>query len=226
MNNNVFCYWRNLDGSSNLPPYIQLCFDTIQKYHPQVELITPETLSVDVCDDFGSFIPAHQADYLRPRYIAKYGGLFVDIDTIFFEDFYESEYFSEQAEMISFGYKQNQPTIGVLYGKKDCHYMNQWTKEQDKRIGKNKSWTSLGADSLWKIDLKSSDCHEYPATAIQPFRWTETEKFNQDIELEKQLCFALFNKVLPKNIKEMSRKELLESEKLIGKLFRKALGNE
>ena len=104
--------------------------------------------------------------------------------------------------------------------------MNQWAKEQNKRIRKNKSWTSLGADSLWKINMKSSDCHEYPATAIQPFRWTETEKFNQDIDLEQQLCFALFNKVLPKNIKEMSRKELLESEKLIGKLFRKALENE
>lgn len=219
---NVFCYWRNLDGSTNLPPYIQLCFDTIQKHHPNVELVTPENISVGVPDEWYELIPAHQADYLRPRYIAKYGGLFVDIDTVFFEDFYESEYYSPDAQMIGFSYRKDSPTIGVLYGKQHCCYMEKWAEYQDKIIGRNNHWTALGADSLWKVKF-GSDYFEYSAKHIQPFAWQENKKFNLDLDIGDQMCCALFNKNLPMAIKNMSREELLESDKMIGKMFRKGL---
>lgn len=221
--NDVFCFWRNLDGSDNIPPYINLCLKSIQKYHHNVELITPETLSVDVPKTWYNRIPAHQADLLRPRYLKKYGGLFVDIDTIFFRNFFESEFFDKTKEMIGFSYRKYEPTIGVLYAKKGSSLMDKWEKNQDKHLNSHNNWTLFGKDSLWNIKF-GDEYMEFDAKYIQPFRWTETRKFNSEIKIDNdKLACALFNKVLPENIKVMTEEDLLSSENLIGQLFRKAL---
>ncbi len=80
----LFLYWNN----NIWPPHIQLSLETIKCHaHNEVHIVLGNTQFAmsqlnESKEQFSWLIPAHQADYYRSSMLLKYGGMYMDLDTI------------------------------------------------------------------------------------------------------------------------------------------------
>ena len=83
----LFTFW---EPKEKMPAYIRLCMQTWKKFLPECEVVLldysnlEEWLGKDVYDEilFGDFSLPKQADAIRCALLKKYGGLWLDADTI------------------------------------------------------------------------------------------------------------------------------------------------
>lgn len=76
----IWTYWEG-----EVPPIIQLCVRSIEKYNPEFRLVTPETLpdeALRVREEFIDLPKPQISDLLRLWLIKQYGGLWVDSDNV------------------------------------------------------------------------------------------------------------------------------------------------
>lgn len=80
----VWLYWDHIP----MPPYIQLSLETIKCHNfKEIQLIIlnetyANKLINDTSEEISWLIPAHKADYFRSSILLKYGGMYLDADTI------------------------------------------------------------------------------------------------------------------------------------------------
>ncbi len=83
----LFTFW---EPKEKMPAYIRLCMQTWKKFLPECEVVLldysnlEEWLGIDVYDEilFKDFSLPKQADAIRCALLKKYGGLWLDADTI------------------------------------------------------------------------------------------------------------------------------------------------
>lgn len=87
--NRVFIFWQS-DELGFIPGYLSLCLQTLVKFNPQVSLILinydnlPELVGTDLdLQRLARLTLPIQSDLLVMYFIYKYGGVFVDVDTIY-----------------------------------------------------------------------------------------------------------------------------------------------
>lgn len=88
--NNKFIIWSCWPGIDKIPEYLKLCHQTVKKHNEKyfnVILVTPYNLNQYIDNlhpayEYLSYV--HKADYLRCILLDKYGGMYLDIDTICF----------------------------------------------------------------------------------------------------------------------------------------------
>ena len=89
----VWAYWENKDGY--IPTHIKLCFETFEKHlKPKYKLIILNEKTVKkylpgVRNDLNNLMIAQKVDYYRIALLHKYGGIWIDADTIIMRDFDE-----------------------------------------------------------------------------------------------------------------------------------------
>lgn len=84
------CIWLTWTGDNQLPAYLELCIETVQRWNQKdfnVILVTPDNLhcyvkSLHPAYSYLSYV--HRSDYLRCVLLHEYGGIFLDVDTICF----------------------------------------------------------------------------------------------------------------------------------------------
>jgi len=163
MERNIFLYWVGKEYKliKILRNLIYLHSTNGKGY--TVKLINRTNLKEyvsDIPEYFDTLLPAHQADYVRVNVICKYGGIWLDSDTLVLDsldslfDIIEKKdgFFSTQNNIMIFN--------GIFGSKPDTLLMRKWRDEiksiLDVKKGKI-SWTEIGNTFLTNIQSKRPD---------------------------------------------------------------------
>lgn len=219
--NLVFTYWEG-----PRIPYIELCYETMKKYCPNLVRLdeTNAHRYVDLPDEYYKIEAInHRVDYLKAKLLHKYGGFWLDADTIVlkplpFELLKEKDYIG---------------CPGLFGAQKGSKTLEKWIKHMDVVIKKKQKflWAELILPVVYENNVHN-EVRGIDRKCIAPFLgervlWiffttaTELEKY----DLSPTFAVALYNKVFPGWFKKMTEKEILESDYVISELFRKALFN-
>ena len=106
----IYTYWVN-QNNQQTPIYIRMCIKTWEKYIPDLKLIVineknvSEYLSGDIAlDSFNKLSLPQQSDVVSVAVLSKFGGVFIDADTIMTKDV--TDYILDKRSNVfySFGY--------------------------------------------------------------------------------------------------------------------------
>lgn len=250
---NIWLYWENKPGS-NKSDYLNLCYDTIIKH-------CSKTFNIHLLDEKKIFkylpntrkdldkklnIP-QKTDYYRYRLLYKYGGIWIDSDTIVMSDLSEIVEKLEKHDYVGFGCHYTdckdggypRPANWVMASRKNGILMKALVDESEKIVNKKKiGYHDLGRKMIWKkIDeLKANsdwDYYHYDSKCLE--RDSRDRKLqnhisisNEDVDkncLDKHLFIPIYNTApgFPDWFVKMDKKQIMDSDMHIGKLFKKSL---
>lgn len=133
MTKRIFTFW---EPKENIPGYLELCLESWKKFLPDYEIVIldystlNDWLGKDYFDRrfYTNFSLAVQSDAIRCAILKKYGGIWMDVDTIVtstgVKDIFETD---SEFSLIH-------PHICLLIAKTDSEILNKWEKRIKKRI--------------------------------------------------------------------------------------------
>lgn len=144
-----------------MPEYIKICIESMRRYCPDFELITPETED-GWLEDAGlnpayKFLnnSAHRADAIRVAVINCYGGLWVDCDTVFINPISKFEEYVDfiRAGFIFTRWSDGRCLNGYFWGTRKNPVTSEWLSKINDVLGKRRNfqWTSIGEKILTPI---------------------------------------------------------------------------
>jgi hypothetical protein len=150
----VWSYWEG-----PRPEYIKICIESMARYCPSFTLITPDNVREYLSESDINPVwrmrkeIAHRADCARVAIINKFGGLWVDCDTVFIRPI---DQFKSEVEGFDFVYsrwKSGEYLNGYFYGSKGNPVAGEWLAGINAflKTGKPGEWTSLGEKILGPI---------------------------------------------------------------------------
>lgn len=162
----IFTYWENKNGRTKPYSHINLCFETMKKHlgnNPKYNFIILNEKTIkdylpNLRNDMDSLLIAQKVDYYRVALLNKYGGIWLDADTIIMRDLGEIfDKLDEGYDFIGFGCTGDicfngypDPSNGVMASKQNGILINCVQKKLDELLNdKNKNSTK---DSKKKID--------------------------------------------------------------------------
>ena len=175
----VWLYWEG-----ECPKWIRQCQQTIFAHAADVRLLSPEDFDkLWDCDrdiDLNRLQIAHRADFIRAFLLARYGGLWLDSDTIVmkplsavFDALRGHEFLAHREHT---GYVPNGliaaphgSSIATAFYKRVCEIL---------RTRKQLGWISIGAEPLTKLlNANPGAWHEMPASVVEPVSWNDPGAF-------------------------------------------------
>ena len=172
----IFSFW---EPRRKIPEYLLLCIKTWKKYLPEYEInifdykniryYLGETLfSNIICKKLPLPI---QADAIRVALLKRFGGIWMDADTIITNGEFLKPL--ENYELVMLGEEEvKQQNIGFIFASKHSSIINEWLKEIIKRINIYKQinhnlkkkrkkfkvkWNYLGNDIIDKLTKNTTD---------------------------------------------------------------------
>ncbi len=133
MTKRIFTFW---EPKENIPSYLELCLESWKKFLPDYEIVIldystlNDWLGKDYFDRrfYTNFSLAVQSDAIRCAILKKYGGIWMDVDTIVtstdVKDIFETDS----------GFSLIYPHICLLIARTDSEILNKWEKRIKKRI--------------------------------------------------------------------------------------------
>lgn len=150
MDRNIFLYWTGREYK-----LIKIFRNLIYLHSTNgkgysVHLITPTNISNyidDLPDYFNKLRPANQADYVRVQVICKYGGIWLDSDTLVIESL---DYLFEYLEKFDGFFVEETPNIlcnGMFGSRANSPLMNKWKEIMTHKLNKNYKigWSDIGS---------------------------------------------------------------------------------
>ena len=216
---------------------IRLNKDNIFKYIPELEKYK---------EKMDKLIIAHKVDIYRILLLHKYGGIYMDSDIICLKDPIEIIYKLSEFDFVGFGCTgmkcssgYGTPSNWVLASRPNGILMGQVLKHLLNKLDTKKEFTyhDLGKLVIWeelKILMKEKDYKyfHYPnkvdGTRDVNGRWIDTnivfsnEKINYEDEAN-MMFYVFYNSEMPKELKTISEKELLEKDWNYTKFMKRAL---
>jgi mannosyltransferase OCH1-like enzyme len=227
---NIWLYWENAKDKHK-PPYLDLCFETIKKNRGKFDkiiLLNEQTIHNYIelpyyWKDVECI--AHKTDYLRSRLLLKYGGLWLDSDTVILSDLSWILEVLNKYSFIGWG-DDNGPYIGTFACNKGDKLVQRWAERQDKIFYKKQwGWAKLGTDILWE-EAKKFRIALFPYKMIAPIDWRDWRKFfseqisKEDIIKLDIKMITLYNNFMGKELLYISREGILKGNTLLSKIFR------
>ncbi len=257
---NVFAFW---ESDNEMPAYLKLCIQTWHKNIPNCEIHIINYQNIDKYIE-GVYetnllkkIPlAMQSDIIAAAVLEKFGGLFLDIDSIVTADLFQIFNTISTDKLIAFGNERKAIHIAVLYSKNpNNRIVREWRKgAQEKLIGdfpSKMNWDYFGnsiVEPFFTNPDYYKDCYiieraisgnileadamkEYDATNIMKYRFFY---FNEIFILKSEIMsfirsgvVSLHNSWTPIEIKNIkSINDFLDMKMPIVDLLKYALSNE
>lgn len=241
----IWMYWENKEGKLT-PDAIRLSWKTIINHNKndfQIKILTE--------DDVLSYLPhiiqdykffeqiAHKADYIRFQLLYKYGGVWLDSDTIMLRSLQDVKEKIDENEFVFTGYKNEDDEIFTLIGflaskpgNKICYRVINHIEEYIENNLTKKiqpEWDEVGYFLSDIINKKiESSFYMYSQKYFEPYNVFQLE----DIIYLENICDSI-TKINPKvigqsfansirsdNFKQLNEQELMGSYLLYGDLFR------
>lgn len=227
---NLFFYWTGKEYS-----LIKILRNLIFEHSENnknyiVHYITDENLNEyvkELPECFKKLLPAHKADYIRIYIIAKYGGIWLDSDTLVMSNLKQLFDILDYNE--GFFIKENNDVLwnGVFGSRKNTKLMNCWllyTSEILKLKKSNISWTEIGNDLLENIAFEFPEYFKnykifngldtiYPVNFTNCVEKYLIEDYDKNINLQKcfQPLICLVNSVY-KYLENSTEEQILNSD--------------
>ena len=216
-----FTYW---EGKKT--PYIELCYETMKRHIPDIIRLDENTAGyyVDLPPEYYRIKEInHRVDYLKAKLIHKYGGFWLDADTIVMKPLTEDLYYQKE-------YVGCPGFFGAPKGSKE---LERWIEHMDVVIRKKSKfqWAELILPMVWK-DNKHDEVRGIDRKLLCPFYGELIREvfFKDKQELgdraDNSFVIVLYNYVFPEWFKKATRKEILDGNMIISELFRKSLYGE
>lgn len=148
---NIFIYW-----TGPKPRMIKELESIMEKNLSEYNLIklneSNVTEYIDIPSRFHKLIPAHQADFVRVACIAKYGGIYVDADTIVMKDFGKLFEINGMKDGFFVQHHDGQIMNSIFGSHRDTKLMKRWLKYINEYIENNEKleWNDIGSVFLGK----------------------------------------------------------------------------
>lgn len=247
---NVWQYWEN-KPDKKMPEYIKLCMNSVKKASDIEGLnyirLSPDNLSeyINVADLPANWYKldqiAHKADYVRAIVLYKYGGLWLDADTLVQSQLKPLLDDLQKADWVVFADEKEEFSIGIMAIRKESPLLKQWIEKMTEKLANSSKfeWTELGYDILyplwkdWKEQQKTlwrAKIYEDQQTCF-PLLWNEWEQFFMErpcdfLYRKNQPVIVFYNALFPNWFKELSEREFNDfvksSQTVIADLFRRS----
>lgn len=247
----LWVYWEN-KNNNKIPAYIDLCIKTIMKNcsdsfniikldEKSIYTYLPEMIEYKQYTD--KLRIAHKVDIYRIMLLYKYGGLYVDADTIVLRNPYEIIKKLDEHEYVGFGctgdictYGYNNPSNGIMAARPHSFLMGKVLDNVLKKI-KNQSnfnYFDIGKLLIWE-ELKNIDDYDYyhypnkfDGTRDKDGNWITNDIIfsNRTINYEDEnnmIFFIMYNSLISDMLNNMSESELLSKDWNYTKFLKKGL---
>lgn len=135
---NIFTFW---EPKLNIPGYIKLCIRTWQNIFPNNRIIILDysnlyhylghsLISKILCKNMRMSV---QADAIRVAILKKYGGIWMDADTIVINSSFIKSFYNYQYELVTLSYH-----IGFIYASKNSIFISKWLRKIIKGVNNYK----------------------------------------------------------------------------------------
>lgn len=235
--NDIWMYWETPAGGTR-PPYLDLCLKTIEKHRGAWRLRYLDEVTV------GQFLPDlrpevagpslnHKSDYIRPRLVHHHGGLWLDADVIALRPLGDLADMLGDREAAFYGRHESDLSANCFIGRSGSPILKRWMELQDAVIdsGDPVQWNGFGKHALVEA-ASGSEYRMLPHERIAPLRWQHWKRLRSNWRSPKPylssdpILYMLYNHFLHDAFGDMNEAEILDSNMLISKLFRLALGAE
>jgi hypothetical protein len=239
----VWQYWETSDEYPNGIPYIDLCHQSVDNNTNNgigYKVIRLNEKTVFDYIDINPFLLnikgspnqlAQKADYIRAKLLCKYGGIWIDSDSIVLNSM--DPIFDKLENLEFYGYKIKAPCVWGFACHKDAEIMKKWCANNEKILdetkGNNIFFGELGHKSLQNfMDCPNSFFDNANETVHQidhRYAWKYMEMNNLEPEefiKPDQPFIMLNNTLIYDKIKKMSKEQLKEQKILLTKFFKKA----
>ena len=236
----VWTYWETKPGRVR-PPYLDLCLDTIERHAAPLELrCLDEETTLDVLPDIDverwRALPApnYRSDYARSRVLRRYGGIWIDIDTVALGPLHQLLDELDDTGTVSFGKEHGRFFGGLCAARAGSPFVERWAEEQDKVLERTADWSSLpyaglAQDVTWHL-AREEPWKALPTEQVAPVPWFEWRRFFSRLESPRRVLagqpvtVVLWNSVMAPRLRGRSHEEMLHSKMLVGRLLRIGLG--
>ena len=236
----AWTYWENRPGRTR-SAYLDLCLETIGRHAPPLELRClgpddPPTLLPDLDLDRWRALPApnYRSDYVRSRVLERYGGIWIDIDTIALAPLSGLLDELDDSGTVCFGREVGRFFGGLCAAAAGSPFMRRWAQEQDKALDRCTDWSTLAyaalaQDVTWHI-ARDTPWKALPMERVAPVPWFQWRRFFSRVESPRRvlagspLTVVLWNAVMAPTLRPLDHAALLRSRMLVGRLLRIGLG--
>ena len=237
----VWTYWEDPPGGVR-PTYLDLCLETVQRHAAptEVRILTrhdaPQWLP-DLDVDRWEALPApnYRSDYVRSRILRRYGGVWVDIDTVALEPLSELLDAIDDTGMVCFGRELDRFFGGLCAAAPGSAFADAWAEGQDWTLSRVRDWATLpyaalAQDVTWAI-ARRLPWKSLPMERVAPVPWYQWRRFLSRWESPRRVLSArpvtvvLWNAVMAPALQDATRERLLASRMLLSRLLRIGLGH-
>jgi Capsular polysaccharide synthesis protein len=252
----LWTYWENRDGRTSPPAHIQLCLASIQhrcQSTYRVVVLDEQTVTSylpNLRSNLAELPVAQKVDYLRVALLHRYGGVWVDADTIMLSDLAEVVQKLRSHDYVGYGctatichHGKPRPSNWVMASRPGGKLITRVLANLDRRLTQgqvNFIYHELGKEILWAeihaLELEGYDYYhyssDYDGTRDAEGRWihspqhlsTKLITFNSPERL--QFSFLANAELMgwPEYswILQKSQAQLLEGPWNLSRLFRRA----
>lgn len=246
----IFTFW---EPKNKIPDYLKLCMKTWEKFIPDAEVHILDFSNIFDYIDItpygkklfsGAFSLPQIADAIRAMLLEKYGGIWMDVDTIILRDDI-NKYIREDRDITFFGYSDSfSPHICWIRAKKNAPLLKHWVNTNIKKISEfspenvtDDFWAYLGnavvdpyiethPDEVDIIDVDKENCMpEHKFGGNNPANYADFH-FKKNLHLDDidSSVVLLHNSWTPKEILEMTADEFLSYDCTMSNILSEALG--
>jgi len=236
----VWTYWENKPGRTRAP-YLDLCLETIRLQAPPLEIrcvdeTEAEMLIPGIDIERWRSLPApnYRSDYLRSRLLQRYGGIWIDIDTVALAPLSQLLDAVDDTGVVSFGKELGRFFGGLCAARAGAPFVDMWVAEQDKVLDRQPDWSKLpyaglAQDVTWHV-ARREPWNSLPVERVAPIPWYQWRRFFSRFESPSRLLAAapltvvLWNAVMSSRLRDRPAEELMRSRMLLSRLLRIGLG--
>lgn len=250
----IWLYWDNIDGTTT-PAFIELCRKTVyKKCSKNFNIILlnkdniidyiPEIKQYD--DMMKNLIIAHKVDIYRIMLLHKYGGIYLDSDTIVMQDLSDIIIKLNTHDFVGFGCTGNickngygNPSNWILAANPNSKLMKTILNKQLLKLYNNNNveYHDFGKLIIWDslkelIENDNYQYYHYPSTVDgtrdKDGYWITSEIVFSDTPIHYDddsnfLFYVFYNSGMDKSMKVMTQEELLDKKWNFTKYLKKAL---
>ena len=235
----LWLYW---EGS--MPAYIRLCADLLLAYNPGAVLLGPEDLPQlgfpeDVLKAIATWHVCQRSDAIRTILLATHGGMWCDVDCIPLRPFHHFARLAQTAPSGIAAYDSTDNTIGVgfLAARAGGEAITRLQSHVMDVIhsGRTPGWLEVSSEPMTRIvgEIGRETCPISPLEHVAPISWRDMYvMYGRDTDANhlgwldprpSTYCFMLSNQALGDEVRQLTRHELLTSDRLISFLFRESV---
>jgi capsular polysaccharide synthesis protein len=229
-------YWETPPGAHR-PPYLDVCLETIRS-HLDDEMFLHELDEETVFEWLPDCprltwqrlgTPVRRSDYARVRLIERYGGTWIDADSVLMMSL---RTFVEPLAVHTV-VSGERFTLGMFAAQANAPLIRAWRIAQDNVLASSDDWATLpwaalGADCLLSL-IDHHEFYRFPQRRIVPVEWYEWRRFLSRLQppatimKSSPISVLLFNKAMGQILAHTSRAEILSDDILLSRLLRLAL---